>query len=258
MSFAFKRLGACTALSSLLLSLLLCACYPAVPLGPIPVQMLPAPQAAPSHPLVIVLPGRGDDLGDLSHSGIAAAIQRAWPQVDVLLAGATLGYYADGRVAQRLHDEVIAPARARGYREIWLSGASMGGMGALLYEQRYPHDVTGLVLFAPYLGDPGLIHEVAAAGGPARWDAGPKPAKVDGSNYQHELWREMQAWRDPQEARRIWLSGGDSDRFVQSTRMLAQLLPPDHYVEVKGGHDWPIWDTGAAVLFTRIAAGDAH
>lgn len=216
--------------------------------------MVPAPQASPSHPLVIVLPGRGDDLKDLADAGIAAAIQKAWPRADVLLAGATLGYYADGRVAQRLHDDVIAPARAHGYKEIWLSGASMGGMGALLYDQRYPHDVTGLVLFAPYLGDPVLISQVAAAGGPSRWDAGPVPAQVDSSNYQHELWRWIQAWRAPEEARRIWLSGGDSDRFVQSTRMLTTLLPPDHYVEEKGGHDWPVWDAGAAVIFARIAA----
>jgi pimeloyl-ACP methyl ester carboxylesterase len=252
MSFLFKRLG-------VFLRLLLCACgYPSLPAEPIPLQMLPAPQAAANHPLVIVLPGRGDDLKDLADSGIATAIQRSWPQADVMLAGVTQGYYTDGRVAPLLHDQVIAPARARGYQEIWLSGASMGGMGALLYEQRYPRDVTGLVLFAPYLGDPALIAQIAAAGGPAHWDAGPPPAKVDNSNYQHELWRVVKAWQAPEEARRIWLSGGDSDRFVQSTRMLAALLPPDHYVEEKGGHDWPIWDAGAAVIFTRIAAGDIH
>lgn len=252
MSFAFKRLGA-------LLPLLLSACgYPSLPTGPIPVQRVPAPQAAASHPLVIVLPGRGDDLKDLADSGIAAAIQKAWPRADVLLAGATLGYYAEGRVAQRLHDEIIAPAHAEGRKEIWLSGASMGGMGALLYEQRYPQDVTGLVLFAPYMGDPGLIQQVAAAGGPKSWDAGPVPTAVDAGNYQHELWRSVQRWEDPKGAQRIWLSGGDSDRFVQSTHMLATLLPPDHYIEEKGGHAWPVWDAGAAVIFARIAAAQSH
>jgi len=252
MSFAFKRLGA-------LLPLLLCACgYPSLPTGPIPVQAIPAPQPGPSHPLVIVLPGRGDDLQDLADSGIAAAIQRAWPQADVLLAGATLGYYAEGRVAQRLHDEIVAPAHAQGRREIWLSGASMGGMGALLYEQRYPHDATGLVLFAPYMGDPELIHQVAAAGGPAKWDAGPVPAQVDASNYQHELWRSVQRWQYPGDAQRIWLSGGDADRFLRSTHMLATLLPPDHYIEEKGGHAWPVWDAGAAVIFARIAAAHSR
>lgn len=252
MPFPFKRLGAFLALG-------LCACgYPAKPTGPIPVQGVPAPLAVVSHPLVIVLPGRGDDLQDLSDSGIAQAIQRSWPQADVLLAGATLGYYADGKLPQHLRDEIIAPARARGYREIWLCGASMGGMGALLYEQRYPHDVTGLVLFAPYPGDPRLVEQVAAADGPAHWDPGPVPAQVDGSNYQHELWRLVKGWQDPPQARRIWLSGGESDKFVQSTRMLATLLPPEHYVEIPGGHDWSVWDAGAGVVFARIAVGHVH
>lgn len=252
MPFPFKRLGA-------FLALALCACgQPARPTGPMPVQAVPAPLAAASHPLVIVLPGRGDDLQDLAESGIAQAIQSSWPEADVLLAGATLGYYSDGKLPQHLHDEVIVPARARGYREVWLCGASMGGMGALLYEQRYPGDVTGLVLFAPYLGDPKLVEQVAAAGGPAAWDPGPVPAQVDGSNYQHELWRLIKGWQDFRQARRIWLSGGDSDRFVQSTRMLATLLPPTHYVEEPGGHDWPVWEAGAKTIFLRITREHSH
>ena len=252
MPFPFKCLGA-------FLALVLCACgQPTRPGGPIPVRQVAAPEAATDHPLVIVLPGRGDDLQDLAASGIAQAIQKSWPQADVLLAGATLGYYADGALPQHLHDEVIVEARARGYREIWLCGASMGGMGALLYEQRYPHDVAGLVLFAPYLGDPKLVQQVLALGGPGNWDPGPLPAQVDSGNFQHELWRLIKGWQDPSQAARIWLSGGDADRFVQSTRLLATLLPADHYVEEKGGHDWPVWDAGAGVLFARIARSRSH
>lgn len=257
MPLTFKRLGKLRLpLSALSVGLMLGACYPSQPSGPIPLRRVAASQAASEHPLVIVLPGRGDDLDDLAASGIAQAIQNVWPRADVLLAGATLGYYADGHLAQRLHDEVIAPVRAQGYRDIWLSGASMGGMGALLYERRYPHDVTGLVLFAPYMGAPELVRQVAAAGGPARWDPGPKPTHLDTEDYQHKLWRLAKGWQDPNEAQRIWLSGGDADRFLESTRMLATLLPPDHYVQVKGGHDWPVWDAGAEVLFSRIAAED--
>ena len=252
MPFPFKRLGAFLALG-------LCACgSPPRPTGPISTQEIAAPLAGPTHPLVIVLPGREDDLGDLAKSGIAQAIQSAWPQADVLLAGATLGYYADGRLAEHLQDEVILPARARGYREIWLCGASMGGMGTLLYELSYPREVTGLVLLAPYPGDPKLVDEIAAAGGPARWDPGPVPAQLDRKDYQHELWRLVRGWQDPAQAQRVWLSGGDQDRFLQSTRMLATLLPAEHYVEEPGGHDWSTWDAGATVIFRRIATGRVH
>ncbi|HLW74689.1 MAG TPA: alpha/beta hydrolase-fold protein [Gammaproteobacteria bacterium] len=241
--------------SGLMVSLVLFGCtYARKPAGPIPVKEVPAPRQAPERPLVIVLPGRGDDLDDLARTGIAEAVQKGWPDADVLLAGVTIGYYADGKIAQRLHDEVIVPARQRGYHEIWLSGASMGGVGALLYERSYPHDVTGLVLYAPFMGDPTLIREVVAAGGPSAWDPGPPPAAVDSDNYQRELWRLVKGWQDPQEGRRIWLACGDRDRFVAVARLIAPLLLKDHYAEIGGGHDWEVWDQGALYVFSRIAA----
>lgn len=235
---------------------------PRTPTAPIPVKWVLVTTASPAgkadRPLVIVLPGRGDDLDDLTHTGIAAAVQRVWPQADVLLAGATLGYYADGKLALRLHEQVVAPARARGYRDIWLAGASMGGMGALLYEHAYPRDVTGLVLMAPYMGEPALVHEVAATGGPAAWNPGPVPATVDSGNYQRELWRLVKSWGgSPADAARIWLVCGEDDRFIAAATLIASQLPREHFVPEPGGHDWPIWDAGAAEVFARIAAADA-
>lgn len=242
-------------LSGLMVSLVLFGCtYLRKPPSPIPVKEIPAPQQSPLRALVIVLPGKSDDLDDLADSGIAQAVQRAWPQADVLLAGATLRYYGDGRLAQRLHDEIVVPARAHGYREIWLTGASMGGMGTLLYERQYPHEVTGLVLYAPFMGAPSLVRRIADAGGPAAWDPGPVPERVDGDNYQTEMWRVVKSWQDPKEAARIWLSCGDRDRFIEAARTLAPLLPPDHFIEEPGGHDWDVWDAGAEKVFARIAA----
>ena len=225
-----------------------------MPDGPIPLEFIPAPRSASVHPLVVVLPGRGDDLDDLAKTGMPGTIQKAWPTADVLLAGATLAYYNQGHIQQRLHDEVVAPARARGYRQIWLTGASMGGMGALLYERAYPHDVAGIVLYAPYMGDPTTLSQITYAGGPAHWDPGPKPAALAADNYQLEMWRVVKGWQDPAEARRIWLVCGDRDRLLAVAKLMAPLLPPGHFVEVKGGHDWPMWDAGAAQVFPQIAA----
>ena len=154
-------------IGALLCSLLPSGCYIRKPPGPIPVKDIPAPQPAVAHPLVIVLPGRGDNLKDLQAAGIAQAIQSGWPQADVLLVGATIGYYLDGGLARRLHDEIIEPAQQRGYREIWLTGASMGGMGVLLYQRQYPDSVAGIVLFAPYMGDKGLVEKIMLGGWPA-------------------------------------------------------------------------------------------
>ncbi|HEX4300678.1 MAG TPA: alpha/beta hydrolase-fold protein [Gammaproteobacteria bacterium] len=223
------------------------------PDGPIPQKLIPAPRPGASPVLVVVLPGRGDDLDDLAKTGMAETIQKAWPEADVLLAGATLPYYAEGHVQQRLHDEVILPARTRGYRQIWLTGASMGGMGTLLYERAYPRDVTGIVLYAPYMGDPATLAQITAAGGPAHWDPGPKPAALTADNYQLEMWRVVKSWQDPTEAQRVWLVCGDTDRLLEAAKLMAPLLPPEHFIEVKGGHDWPMWDAGAAQVIPQIA-----
>jgi hypothetical protein len=236
-----------------LVGLMLMGCAsPRLPTGPIPVKEIPAPQQSAAGLLVIVLPGRGDDLDGLAKAGMAEAIQKAWPKADVLLAGATLGYYTEGKLQQRLHDEIIVPARARGYKEIWLTGASMGGMGTLMYERTYPHDVTGIVLFAPYMGKSGLIKQIETAGSVAKWDPGPMPAALDADNYQTEIWRVVKSWQDPAEAQRIWLVCGDSDRFIESAQLISALLPPEHFVQVKGGHDWGTWDQGAAKILPRI------
>ena len=244
--------------TSLVLGCLLPACgYAPKPTGPIPVKTLPAPQPDADRPLVIVLPGRGDDLEDLQQAGIAAAVQQAWPEADVLLAGATLGYYQYGNIAVLLHDQVVVPARQHGYQKIWLAGASMGGMGALLYERTYPHDVTGLVLMAPYMGDPAVTKAVADAGGPAVWDPGPLPAQVGPDNYQRELWRVVKSWSGSStEGSRIWLVCGDEDRFIEAAKLMAPLLPAGHFIEEHGGHEWPVWDAGAGKVFTHIGAKD--
>jgi len=158
-------------------------------------------------------------------------------------------------MTERLHDEIVAAARARGYARIWIAGASMGGMGALLYERRYPRDVTGLVLMAPFMGGPSMVRSVAAAGGLAAWDPGPVPGGVDAGNYQNEMWRVVKGWaQNPDQAKRIWLVCGDVDRLLPASMLIAPLLPKEHFIQPKGGHDWDVWDAGARQAFAGIAA----
>ena len=232
---------------------ILTGCLPASdPSRPIPTLLVPAKQAATR--LVVVLPGRADDLKALRRSGIAEAIQAAWPDADVLLAEVTMGYYREGRAPERLHDEVIAPARARGgYRDVWLGGASMGGMGTLMYDQRYPGEMDGLVLLAPYLGEAPLLRDIEDAGGLARWDAGP-PQAMNPDNWQRELWRHIQRWsQHPEEARRVWLAYGDRDRLRASMPMLAGTLPQDQVLMRKGGHTWTVWSPAMGEVLQTAA-----
>lgn len=243
---------------ALLLSLgLLTGCFPkGDPTRPIPQRLVPASQ--PATRLVVVLPGRGDDLDALGRSGIAQAVQSAWPDADVVLTGLALGYYMQGQAPQRLRSEVVQPARERGYREIWLLGASMGGMGNLMYDRLYGGEIDGLVLLAPYLGEQDLLREIRAAGGVATWQPGPVPAAVDGDNFARELWRHLQGWqRDPDKARKAWLAYGQGDRLRDADAILATLLPPDHVYVPQGGHTWTVWSPAARELLLRVDAAKA-
>lgn len=207
----------------------------------IPTVHIPAPQTATR--LVVVLPGRADDLDDLRDSGIAGAVQRAWPDADVVLAELTLDYFLAERAIPRLHREIIAPARGR-YEAVWIVGASLGGMGALLYDREHPGVADGLVLLAPYLGEPALHAEIRAAGGLAAWRAG-APRPVDAGSWQRELWRHVQSLPTQPDAPRVWLAYGDEDRLRDPMPLLAQALPAAHVRIYDGGHDWTVWTAAA-------------
>ena len=225
------------------------------PSQPIPVATIAAKQ--PATRLVVVLPGRADNLERLRDSGMAEAIQSVWPDADVTYAEVTLDYYMQGDAPQRLHDEVIAPARKRGYRAVWLAGASMGGMGTLLYDARYPGEVDGMVLLAPYVGDRPLLTEIDAAGGVRRWNAGPEQA-FSSDTWQRELWRHIQVLsRDPQRASRIWLAYGDDDRLAEAMPLLTPALRADQVFVRDGGHQWRIWSPAMRDILLAVDAKHA-
>ena len=164
-----------------------------VPIGTVSVS---APRPSAERTLVIVLPGLGDDAQDMKDHGLAEVIHESWPEADVLLTSATFAYYRDGRLVPRLYEEIVEPALRGGTRRIWLAGASLGGMGALLYEREHPGELTGIVLFAPFLGNNELLNEIRAAGGPRKWDPGPLPDEMNGDNYQRQVWRMVKGWVD--------------------------------------------------------------
>lgn len=246
-----------TLLALLVLALvaLLAGCLPPSDPGKtIPTLYVPARTGKPQR-LLVILPGRGDDLEGLRRSGAALAAQRAWPDADVVLAELSLGYYMQGRAAERLHAEVIQPARARQrYREVWLAGASLGGMGVILYDRAYPGEMDGLVLMAPYLGDGKMVREVAEAGGVATWNAGP-PQELGADTFQREMWRHIQRWqRTPAEGQRVWLTYGNDDRLRRAMPVLAPALRPDQVFVVEGGHAWKVWTPALEVV---LRAADA-
>lgn len=222
----------------------------AVPIGTL---RFAAPRRSTEHVLVIVLPGMGSDAAEMKEERLPEAIHASWPEADVVLTSATFAYYRDDKLVPRLDKEIVEPAYGSGYNRVWLAGASLGGMGALLYEREHPGKVTGIVLFAPFLGDPKLLEEIRAAGGPKLWEPGPLPSEMSGDNYQRQVWKMVREWADrPGLARHVWLAVGTRDRFLEGARLLEPELPKTHYVELVGGHTWDLWRAAAREIFSRI------
>jgi pimeloyl-ACP methyl ester carboxylesterase len=217
----------------------------------VPTALLPSKEG--SHRLVVVLPGRRDRLESLRRSGVGEAIQRVWPDADVLFAELSMPYYLDRTAARRLHDEVLMPARRRAYTEIWLVGASLGGMGEILYDRMYPGQVDGMVLLAPYTGERAIHDEIRAAGGLAAWTPSQRDDSADA--WQSELWSHLKTWtNEPERTRNVWLAYGDNDYLREGMPLMAGLLPDDHVRVVPGKHAWSTWTPATEAIFHAIDA----
>jgi hypothetical protein len=213
-----------------------------------------AKEAERGQRLFFFLPGRRDRASDFVRHRFVTTAQRRVPELDCVLVDATIGYYFDGSVADRLHREIVKPARDVRYQEIWLVGISMGGLGAFFHERTHPGKITGLILLAPFVGeDRNLFTEIDAAGGAAAWAAA-QPDGVVSENkatYQRDLWLFLGRLPRGREARlQIWVAYGDRDRLLPGIERLRALIPPERAFRLTGGHTWTVWTAG----FDRILA----
>ncbi|MET0378801.1 MAG: alpha/beta hydrolase [Spongiibacteraceae bacterium] len=188
--------------------------------------------------LLVFLPPAMTTLEDIVERGFIAAMRTRNIAADVLLAEITHEHVMQQRVAGTLRETVIAPALARGYRQIWLAGISLGAFNALHYAAQFADDVTGLCLLAPYPGTGDILREIGQAGGPAAWAAKPGQSRSDEREWWHWLWQESQAGSA---AKPIYVGLSASDRFLHGQQMLAKLLPSERIDLIPGTHDWPAW-----------------
>jgi pimeloyl-ACP methyl ester carboxylesterase len=218
---------------------------------PIPTTVVHA--SRPARRVVVVLPGRGDDLAGLQKQQAAQIIQHEWPDADVVLTGLTMAYYQGGVATRRLHDEVIAPLQKQGHVQVWLAGISMGGMGVLMYDRDYPGQVDGMLLLSPYLGEAEVPREIRAAGGLAAWQPGPvQPAGP--ATYTRELWRYLRQWSaDPARTRSVWLAYGADERLRAPIELMSPQLPAGHVHMLPGHHDWTLWRVALGELLRAAA-----
>ena len=213
---------------------------PRVPVGS---QHFERSPGGPKHDriLLVFLPGRGTTGKDFVRQGFLTALDHADPHAlaDAVTVDLTFPYYEQRIASKRLHDDIIAPARAAGYRQIWLVGVSMGGLGAIFYDHDYPGEISGIVAIAPFLGEKNIVAEITAAGGLERWQ--PRQPLAD-DDFQRRLWLAIRAGRYGLPGHLPLVLGyGTGDRFAYGHRLLAANLPPDRVFKTFGFHNWATW-----------------
>jgi len=188
--------------------------------------------------LLVLLPPAFGSARDFFEHGFVSAIRSRGLPVDVIAASARADHYLDQTVVARLHAGVIAPARAKGYRRLWLAGISIGGFGGLLTLQAHAADIEGLLLLAPYLGSRPAVNEVIRAGGFAQWQ--PQPAALTDHERKLLVWLQG-VLAEPATSPPIYVAYGEQDRFASSIEVLTSALPAHRVVRQPGEHDWPTW-----------------
>jgi pimeloyl-ACP methyl ester carboxylesterase len=201
--------------------------------------------------VVVLLPGLGDRPRVFVSRGFLAVLNQHAPAFDVVAADAHFGYYRTRTVLDELHRNVIGPLRARGYRQVWLAGASMGGHGAVAYARAYPGEIAGLLLFAPYLGPKQAVGEVVRAGGLCPWSP-PAHFTADVVGFALENFAWLRATTCPPPARLpIFVGIGAKDGLLAPNQLLRAVLPPSSFLVLPGGHGWEVWTPALTALLPR-------
>lgn len=218
----------------LLAGLLLSGCLAPAPVAPIP-QLSYGAMDASEHPnLLILLRGIGASNRIFEEEGIIAEIRRRNLPFDIVAPDAHFGYYKSRSIDERLHEDIIAPARARGYRQVWLAGFSMGGMGGLFHLKYYPRDLDGILLTSPFLGWGDLAEEVRAAGGVQSWQA----VTASEDQWERFLWSWIKEYgAAPGGYPPIYLGYGEDDILTGGgPALLATVLPAERVFSQPGNH----------------------
>lgn len=237
-------------LAALALVVSLAGCYWRIAREPMPVVVYGDLGPERARGAIVLLPGFADQPDDYDVHGFLKVLRKNAPGYDVFAPDAHFGYYNKNTLLEQLHASAIGPLVQRGYREIWISGISMGGHGAVAYARAYPERVKGLLLFAPYMGPGDVVQEVAQAGGICRYNpAQPLPQSRYGFAQANFVWLKDVLCDTPQKVA-VWVGVGDRDQA--SRELLRDVVAPGRYIVLPGGHDWDVWTPALDRITQRV------
>ncbi len=212
---------------------------------PLPTLTYAAPAAArdPGYAerrLLVFLRGIGGSVENFADSGMIAAAQARYPNLDVWVPDAHIGYYYKRSILRRLQEDIIDRAKQRGYKRIDFAGVSLGGFGSLLYLECCQQNIDKVVLISPYSGEPGTHASIARIEDLRNWKP---PAGTE--DFELDLWFWIANNQPLFNSGRIWLGYGNQD-YLTGQDLLAERLPESQVLIVDGDHSDEvfarIWD----------------
>ncbi|HYC38009.1 MAG TPA: hypothetical protein VEC19_16385 [Usitatibacter sp.] len=201
--------------------------------------------------MVALLPGTYIAPEDFVREGFPETLVSRGMAAELALAEMRAAWFADGSIVERIREHVVAPARARGHRRIWLGGISLGALASLAYAARHGHELEGLVLLSPYPATREILREVEAAGGARPWSAQAPP----GDDLERQAWHWLATRTGGTPRVRCYF--GSSDRFAAGQRLMARTLGPGEAHELRGAHDWATWRESWARFVDELRGSSA-
>jgi len=187
--------------------------------------------------LLVLLPCAYATPHDFITHGFVTALRARHIAADMMLVELNAAHYTSGQAVEYLQRDVIVPARARGYHNIWIMGISLGGYGAALHCQKYGAYINGIFLIAPFLGHRGRIAEIKKIGSAAWLATHSHTEDKDG-----QLWMWLHNYSDNKTKQPpLYLGYGLQDKFSSCHHLLAGILPKKYVHTIAGGHEWHTW-----------------
>jgi len=180
--------------------------------------------------LIVLLPGFDEPPTNFIKFGAVEQIIACQSNINILGVDSHFGYYRDATIIERLHEDIIKPARDAGIQKIWLLGISLGGLGSLIYRQTHPEEIEAVIVMAPYIGE---WDELSA------YQSEPKKSRETIRPELVELWDGLTTI--PVDDPAITLAFGENDYNSKQHQWFASLLNEDKVVSGPGGHRWTVW-----------------